>query len=374
MNKKMIALAIAGALVSPLAMADSGNVNIYGVLHMSIDNLKANDTAGNSDNKGWNVSSNSSRIGFKGNEDLGDGLKVNWQLEAGFDMDENTGVFASHRNSYMGLSGSWGEVRFGRHDTPYKLADGKARAMFDDTIADQGAIISAGAASGSTTGSSLWEGRVDNVMAYISPTWSGFHVAFAQSYYAGANGAAGMDGNKQRAYSLAAVYENGPFNAALGYETRRDTSAGQAAGGSAASDNAKATKLAFGYATGPFQVNLVWERQRADDSSAGDYQNRTNWALNGAYSFGSNRVIAEYVRGGESSKAGVNNSNTDGRLWAIGLEHTMSKRTNAYVMYAAMNNDTAGQFSLGASGHGDRVTAAAGFDQRALSLGLRHSF
>ena len=82
MNKKLIALAVAAALAPAAAMADSGNVTIYGQAARFLDPLTRmyrwrcgfNDTA-------WRVSSNSSRLGFKGTEDLGNGLSAVWQME-----------------------------------------------------------------------------------------------------------------------------------------------------------------------------------------------------------------------------------------------------------------------------------------------------
>ena len=82
MNKKLLALAVAAALAPAAAMADSGNVTIYGSLHMSVDSLKGNSSLdGTSNESEMNISSNSSYIGFKGNEDLGNGLKAIWQME-----------------------------------------------------------------------------------------------------------------------------------------------------------------------------------------------------------------------------------------------------------------------------------------------------
>ncbi len=67
MNKKLIAVAIAAALAPAAAMADSGNVTIYGSLHMSVDSLNgAANSTGTDNNREMNISSNSSYIGFKG--------------------------------------------------------------------------------------------------------------------------------------------------------------------------------------------------------------------------------------------------------------------------------------------------------------------
>ncbi|MBK9131441.1 MAG: porin [Gammaproteobacteria bacterium] len=77
-----------------------------------------------------------SRIGFKGNEQISDGLTVTYQAETMIDLD--SGGLGSGRNTYVGLADGFGEVRFGKHDTPYKMA---TNDMYSDTRGDYNAII-----------------------------------------------------------------------------------------------------------------------------------------------------------------------------------------------------------------------------------------
>ena len=120
MKKKLIALAVAGAFAPALALADS-NVTIYGRLNMDFEQVQAGgSTTPAADIPGRNrVSSNSSRIGFKGTEDLGAGLKAWFQVEQGITADA-TGV--GGRNTGVGLSGAFGSVHLGFWDTPYRAA------------------------------------------------------------------------------------------------------------------------------------------------------------------------------------------------------------------------------------------------------------
>ena len=215
--KKILALAIASAFAAP-AFAATSNVDIYGKLSYSV-NILDNQAIANSDVQFTN---NSSRIGFKGAEDLGGGLRANFMLEYGVNPDSNdpngdgddtSGM--SRRNQWVGLSGdSWGELRFGRHDTPLKMAQGSFD-VFNDTDAD-------------IENTTLGEQRVDNVIAYLSPSFSGFSGAVAilpgeatncdendLCYDGVVNNIASDKTGIADIYSLAGMYSNGPFFASL---------------------------------------------------------------------------------------------------------------------------------------------------------------
>jgi predicted porin len=134
--KKILAVAIATAFAAP-AFAATSNVDVYGKLHMSVNWY--NDQP--SDINDIGISSNASRFGLKGSEDLGRGLKGIWQIESGVNLDEQTGTLAN-RNSFVGLSGGWGTALLGNHDTPLKLV-GRKVDLFGDTIADSRNVMAA---------------------------------------------------------------------------------------------------------------------------------------------------------------------------------------------------------------------------------------
>ena len=168
MKKSLIALAVAGAFAAP-AFAATSNVDVYGLMSIAIEDTDAtNVTPG--------VISNTSRVGLKGSEDLGGGLKALWQIESGLDGNGtaigNTTV--GNRNTFIGLSGGFGTVVAGRHDTPYKLGTGPLDP-FADTIAD----YNLGRLNGVQLLFNSHDARSPQALAYISPTWSGFHFAAA---------------------------------------------------------------------------------------------------------------------------------------------------------------------------------------------------
>jgi len=250
MNKKLITLAVAAALVAPAAaMAEA---ILYGKVNVSLDYADVKnvilptwgfardangdviiDAAGNptlvqrtdgEDFKGWGMSANgyipgagrASRIGVKGSEDLGGGLKAIYQIELGVNLnDTNNNVLnnndtISYRNTFVGLAGGWGTALMGRHDTPMKISTGKLD-LFSDTMADYNGTVG------------FRDLRADNAVAYISPSFSGFTFAGAIIPAGGATGGGqGLNLNEDGiagAYSLAGIYSNGPFYASIAYES-----------------------------------------------------------------------------------------------------------------------------------------------------------
>jgi predicted porin len=139
MNKKLIALAIAGATIAPAALAQSANpVTLYGTLNIDFENVKAAGAAGAGVNalSRNRVSANSSNFGFRGTEDLGGGLKAFFQLEMGSVAIDVGGGNLAGRNSAVGLQGSAGTVLLGNWDTPYKSSTGSADAFYGTGIAN----------------------------------------------------------------------------------------------------------------------------------------------------------------------------------------------------------------------------------------------
>lgn len=364
MNKKLIALAVAAAIAPAAAMADSGNVTIYGVAHASID-ARDPGTGGTAENT-VAISSNSSRLGFKGTEDLGNGLSAVWQMETGVDLDKNTTSDFMTRNSFVGLSSKTaGTVLIGRHDTPYKLATG-GLDVFGDTMGDYNAVI------GNVNGTVYFDSRLGNVAAYISPTWSGFHFAAAT---VAANETGSSATSNPSAYSLAGIYSNGPMFASLSYEKASDTTDAVSTGAGlpavTVGGEAHATKLGLGYTMDALKLGFVWEGIKANSTtSPTGALNRNALLLNAAYTMGNNVLKAQYAKAGESDVA-----DTGANQWVIGVDHNFSKRTSVYALYSKMNNDTNSNYGLGQGGAGGKFTpAAAGQDPSVWSLGMKHSF
>lgn len=315
MKKSLIALAVASAFAAP-AFAATGNVDVYGSIRMAIQDTDANGVD-------MDVVDQVSRIGFKGSEDLGGGLKAIWQIEQQMDAasGNNTAFGGSGlRNTFVGLSGDFGTFVMGRHDTPYKMGTGSLD-IFADTIGDYNSAT----LDGTGMVDAAQDARASNAVAYISPTWNGFHFAAAV--------VPSMDQLNNNdtidATSATAVYANGPLFASLSYQGVEAV-------------NSDAWKLGVSYAFGDLTVGALYEN--VDYGVAGD---RDTWLLNAKYAMGPIALKAQYAQADIGA--------TDPDRWVIGADYSMSKRTTAYVIW----------------GHGDND---AGTDVSGWNLGLRHDF
>lgn len=320
MDKKILSAAIIAVMAAPVAaLADT---TLYGQMHMSVggvDDSTAGGAATDEDN--MQVRSHNSRLGVKGSEDLGGGLKANFMLEWGVNPDDTTDAGFTERNQWVGMSGdSWGEFRVGRHDTPLKIAQG-GFDLFNDTDADIAGIL----------GISQGETRVGNVIAYISPSFSGF--TFVGAGVAGeADNAAEAAGNDKTGladiYSLAGMYSNGPLFASLAYDNY------DALTGSGSLDTL--WRGVVTYTFGDATVGGLYESGE-DEGTTGD---KDVWGLSGKYSFGSVDLKAQYMDGATENGAGV--SDTEQNQWTLGADYNFSKRTVAYFMYTSAENDVPG--------------------------------
>jgi predicted porin len=393
MQKKLLSLAIAGALAVPgAAMADvtsksGGDITIYGKFHTSWDYVDVNSGADdNDDNTG--VFRNS-RLGFKGSEDLGNGLKGIWQIETELDTVANA---VQMRNTFVGLQGdNWGKIFFGKHDTPYKMATAKLD-IFSDTIADYNNIIgahmvSAVAAGTSTIGTvtvgtatypvyapstgspasavSSFNEREPQVVAYMTPNFNGFQAAIARESWQNDEGA----GNDNlEGWSAMAMYDQGPFFGSLSYELFRG-----GAEASTAKSDLDAWKIGLGYSFGDSKISAVYED--INYGAANNAASRDAFWGSFAHKFGANEIKLAYGRADDSEA--INVGGKDGAdTWAIGIDHNFSKRTKVYAIYTAMDNDNNGAYGLYTAQNTPANSEGfyTGNDIDAFSVGIIHNF
>ena len=359
MQKKLIAIAIAAALAPAAAMADTSNVVVYGKMHLSYDRFD-NDAAAN--NTASFVANNSSRLGFKGSEDLGDGMKAVWQLEAGIAADGETtqGALNSVRDTFVGLSGNFGTVTAGRQAW-HNLYAHDAN-MFSDQIGAPSVWIDRG-------------GRTNNSIKYATPNMSGFSgsVTYVTPNGVGNGGTytntgvEGVNDEYDASYAFKASYSNGPIFASLTHlkEGKSVTTAGK--------DDMKSTSIAGGYDFGAGKVVGQFVSYSDDLNVSG--KDKDIWTIGGSYNVtGMSKVKAQYTKAKDSDTNGVK-ADDGAKMFTVGYDYSLSKRTTAYVAYSRVSNDTAGTYDVTGSGQGARYAAiTADKDPTALSLGLVHDF
>ncbi len=344
----LITTAIVTALSTPL-VAQAGNPVLYGKFHVTVDHV---DFDSNALGDYWQTESRGSRLGFKGDEDLGNGLSAIYKFEFGVDVDDAAEVLSA-RNQYVGLSSpNWGTFLVGRHDTPSKVMTNKD--VFDDTIADWNAVGFTGGA-----GAIAEDNRATNAIMYTSPTFNNF--TFAAMVTPGET--AVDDEINGNITSVGGSYANGPLYVGLAYEETEfqgDDSANPAR------DDQEKWRIFASYKIGDFMLGGMYQ----DIDGDGNLKDvdADVWRVNGSYFFGNNELKVAYQRGevddDRAASAAFDSPEYD--TFTIGLDHSLSKRTKLYALYTQTdtNSDAENAASLGAGSE----------DWDAISFGTIHYF
>jgi len=380
MQKKIIVLALAAAFSAP-AFADTANVNVYGAVNMSVESINNGDSAaGLTGSRATKVSSNVTKLGFKGAQDLGDDVSAIWQIEQQIDIDNagytGTGSKSTHftfatRNSFVGLSDkSLGMVQLGKFDTPYK-ASTRSLDAFGDSLADNRSLL--GGVSGKSA-DMTFDGRDGDVVAYTSPVMGG--VTLAVAYVVGAEQNTATTVNQGSATSMAAMYQAGNLSANLGYEVHSFGTANSGTlAGTTASDGQKETavKLGVGYKFDALYLSAIYEKT-SDTLAAGAAKYDHNvWNVAAKYDFNSNNTVKlSYSRASEINSA----ANTGATQASAGFDHKLAKTTSVYALYTVLTNGDAINYTLTDAGSTGGGFAATGNGSRisALALGVKHAF
>jgi predicted porin len=360
MHKKLLPLAIAAAMAAPAAQAS--DVTVYGKAHIALSSYD-NGSAVNTGSNYVDLSSHESRLGVKGSEDLGNGLKAIFKMEmqlrladVGNDINNGDAGTISMRNTYVGLAGDWGTFLMGRHDTPLKISTGSLD-LFDGTIADyntvaadgddqnQGRNVSGTSATNQARGLEFLNTRADNAIAYVSPNMNGFTAAVA-IVPAGESTLVGTDNanadSLAEAASAALLYGNGPFFASLAYTSYSS----DIITGAFANTDIDVWRAGLGYTANNFHVGFVYEDFQAGTTLDGlnnALSDHDIWQLSGSYTFGNNVVKAAYgKRDGSGASADIDQA-------SLGIDHMFSKRTKVYAVYTNVDSSLAGQDWSGVS-------------------------
>lgn len=401
MQKKIIALATVMSMVSlsGVAFAQSSNVTIYGVADGTFDviSVSGGSAALKANTPSFTrVSTNGSRIGFKGTENLGNGLTALFQFESNANFDSAGGLGTS-RDSFVGVSGDFGKVILGNLTGPTRAFAAKLDVNAgNDGIGTNNAIVGklggalaaggagAGAARSATT-SSLFDSRFTNAIAYISPSFSGFEVTAMYVANEGKTDTAGAKTNAS-AYDLGLNYNHGHLLIGLTYA---NASAENDVPGSAAAFGPAAFKTFLGadqeidefriggiYDFGVATVRALYARSKAEGKLAEVKQ--SVWGVGGTYNVTVNgKLTAQYYAAGDLDATGGGDNDTGAQFFAVGYEHSLSKRTMLKVNYAHLKNDD--MTSTNGGGGYDLGKNSSGFAGDALKIsglqvGLRHSF
>jgi predicted porin len=371
MQKKIIALALAG-LASSAAFAQT-NVTIYGRADMGYV-YRGGEDGGvtKADGRGEIASgvASASRIGFKGTEDLGNGLKAIFQAEFGVNMDAETG-FANTRNAYAGLNGGFGTVVAGRLDGVRYGVYGKYDAFANGYL-------------GNFTQMTSQVDRANSAIAYISPSFAGLTATLAYSSHIGnsnglslasqegANQAAGNgnDGDAQLATAML-NYKIGGFDVSGDYE-RVTFRKGAASGAAAVHDDLYVATLGASYDFGVAKIAALYDKLvTSPNTSAVNEQDIQSWFVSGSAPIGKFMLKATY---GQTKDKNLD-ENKSSKL-GLGVDYNLSKRTKLYTGYAQIWNDDGAARGLNFRGNAYGVDSGTGtsYGTQGFELGMAHTF
>lgn len=339
MKQKLTATVLGLALITPsIASADS---TLYGRIHLSLDSL---DNGANSETY---LSSNSSRLGVRGKEDLGNGLDLLYQMEGGIDWDGG-GTWGPTRNTFVALKGGWGQFTAGRFDTPFKRMVTGRHDLFGEQIGRARNITTQG------PGGSSWSLRTPNSLKYSTPTVNGLGGEIALSL-------GETSGEDKDIWSGALSWESGPFDTALAYERHEDSTKTQ--------KTETGWRLNAGYDFGALRIIALLQENRDDGFTKG--HDRRAWGIGGAWKTGDTTFKAQYYESRPYDDA----PQTGGDLIAIGADHRLSKRTTVYAVYGRTENDDNAGFVPYKEGRNARPPIAEnGKTASGFGIGIVHNF
>ncbi|MDP2398739.1 MAG: porin [Burkholderiales bacterium] len=381
MQKKLIAVAVAGALAAPAAALAQSTVQVFGNMYMEYGFLSQGAPAagGVSPANPDFLQSPGSEIGFRGEEKLGGGMAAWFQCASTADIRGQGPQGFCSRNSAIGLKGSFGNFFVGLWDNPYK------RSRVGNTGArDTGAFGTAHLLHGGpgtlaiNANPEAFARRQQNSINYDTPNFGGFQgMISVTSTNTSTNRLSNNAQAKARNVSVAGVYRQGPLSLGLGWAENSKTYA--------AGTDSDAWHLSAAYQLGSVRLGGAYVRMDGNPTAATsvkreNYHLGAEWKLAGPHNvhFGYTRAgdtkgtVASTLGGGAAS---VNNpavnaaGNTGAKLWQVKYVHDLSKRTFTSVGYTHLKNDTNGNYNLGGLG-----LANAGSKNKGVVVNIGHRF
>jgi predicted porin len=395
MNKKLVAVAVAGMLAAPLAAhAQTANVTLYGIVNINYELINGKQVDGSNPNVS-RVSSNSSRLGVRGTESLGGGLNAIFQIEAGVATDTggssaigaatttnrlgSTTNSLAGRETFAGLQGSWGTFKIGNFLAPYD----SMHPIFGNVPTYTTSIFSTAAlwAQGpSTTDNGGMDNRLGNSMRYDSPVWNGFNGS-AQISVMDSSGVTNQNSGDhiqelRHAYisSMAGFYNNGPFQGGLAWQHNEKIR------GPNLDDDGITVAAAWNF--GVIRIGGVYEYTRYQTFALGGGTNdlkRNFFGISGTMPFGPGAAYAFWGRANNGSGSAPDGTrvgnlargdNTASNQYELSYTYPLSKRTQVYTGYVKIANDSNASYTFNINSY----AAAVGAKPGGFVAGIIHLF
>jgi predicted porin len=338
MKKSLLALAALTAFAG-VASAQS-SVTLFGIVDVNargVDNGIGTRSVISQDGNA------SSRLGFRGVEDLGGGLKAGFWIEGALNPDNGNAAGQTwQRRSTVSLMGGFGEIRIGRDYTP---------SFWNHTVFDPFGTNGVGSQTnlmtqqGQTTvlgGTSTTLVRADNTVGYFLPALGGLYGQVQLALGEGATGNEYMGGR--------IGYAAGPINVAVAYGETKD---------SIGTADLKAFNAGFSFNMGFMTLMLQGNEYKAGSAKL------TNYMAGVAVPLGAMTLKASYAM------SNVKPIDREATQIAVGMVYDVSKRTAIYVHGSIVDNDAGLRFVAGGGG---KTNGVGGFKSTGYEVGVRHSF
>jgi predicted porin len=384
MKKTLCALAVGATICIP-TMSAAADVKIYGRAHVSLDYLD--------DGKDYNevgLSSNASRLGFKAEQKLENGMTVFGQIEQQINFSsgssDSNSVDFSTRNTFVGLKSKFGQLKIGRFDSAFKVARGPVN-FFGDQVGDL--------RNATRSGNLRFDERNDNTIEYKTPQFAdGFQLTAALSLHEGTTAgyssnvsketsqtitvldtdgvehlielptgseihAKKGDSKNNKAYDLALTYNKNAIDFAAAYEHyEEDTNRGKR----------DAFRVAAAYNMHPaFNLGAFYQYATHDNSTANP--NVQVFGVAADY-----KITPETTVRGHIFQRDVDAVELDATLIALGIEHRLDKTARIYANLATALNDEKSRITPWEQARSNNVAGTAGKDTIGLSMGMRYDF
>jgi predicted porin len=353
MNKSLILLATLGAIAG--AASAQSTVAVYGLADMGIDR-QTGGVAGSITKLSSGIQSGS-RIGFKGNEDLGGGLSALFVLEGGIGLDTGASLQSGllfGRQAFVGLKSNLGAITLGRQYTAINNVVCSDIDPFQCSLA--GHAFNMLSAGGTPTNGGNGS-RTNNAIKYTSPATTGITGELTYGF-----GEVAAHSSFARTIGGSIGYAAGPLSVKLAHNSVNNATATQ---------TAKVTVLGGKYNFGIAALNLgyVVNKNAFTGNSSVPMADSREVIAGATVPVGVGTVIVSFIKNFDRSGAG-----NDANQAAIAYTYALSKRSNLYSSYARIHNhkpNTAGNaggfFTVGNASDG-------GSGDHSLNLGIRHTF
>ena len=328
-------------MVATLPAAAFADVTVFGTIKGGVEYVDSNNAT-----KQTNIDDLGSRLGFKGNEDLGNGLKAIWQVETGFGIDgqsrtgDSSGTFAS-RESFVGLSSNFGTFRLG-HLSTYGESD---MAQVNPWESSSNAL--------QLNAFTRDDGYVKNAVRFDTPEFSGFKAAFLYGTKENKQAVGNTNGADREMYNLGLSYENSGFFGKYQFIHESPIAVAVDAGSKAnnkhrieAGYNANNIFVALGYRNdkGDYSVTpYSFLNKGASDVVINDgrkYESQ-EYALTAGYQIGAFMPKFTYAQGKDYKVDGATQDNTGYKQYLLGVDYSLSKRTVVGAQYGEIKADSA---------------------------------